>query len=164
MWVCMSVHLNDRESVFVCVCLCYEICTRKIWAKKSVSSFLLLSSLFPFSFFRKGTVCCTRGSTTPGTLLWCKPESNSGALCRKHARTHTRAFTSVHEQTLRFMFRASKQRRKADRIVLECQEQAYWLINRPPVRSITLYCIQLYCAVHAMLQHNYMIISILSNY
>ncbi|KAF7223132.1 regulator of G-protein signaling 11, partial [Nothobranchius furzeri] len=26
----------------------------------------------------------------------------------------------------------SKQRRKADRIVLECQEQAYWLINRPP--------------------------------
>ncbi|KAL4659084.1 regulator of G-protein signaling 11-like [Arapaima gigas] len=28
--------------------------------------------------------------------------------------------------------RASKQRRKADRIVLECQEQAYWLINRPP--------------------------------
>ena len=29
--------------------------------------------------------------------------------------------------------RASKQRRKADRMVLECQEQAYWLINRPPV-------------------------------
>eukprot|EP00066_Takifugu_rubripes_P025706 XP_011614972.1 PREDICTED: regulator of G-protein signaling 11 [Takifugu rubripes] len=26
----------------------------------------------------------------------------------------------------------SKQRRKADRIVVECQEQAYWLINRPP--------------------------------
>uniref|UniRef100_A0AAX7TDV9 Regulator of G protein signaling 11 n=1 Tax=Astatotilapia calliptera TaxID=8154 RepID=A0AAX7TDV9_ASTCA len=45
----------------------------------------------------------------------------------------------------REQLRASKQRRKADRIVLECQEQAYWLINRPPVRSITLYCIQLYC-------------------
>ncbi len=29
--------------------------------------------------------------------------------------------------------RASKQRRKADRIVLECQEQAYWLVNKPPV-------------------------------
>ncbi|XP_072561184.1 regulator of G-protein signaling 11 isoform X2 [Paramormyrops kingsleyae] len=28
--------------------------------------------------------------------------------------------------------RAAKQRRKADRIVLECQEQAYWLVNRPP--------------------------------
>uniref|UniRef100_A0A672L6L3 Regulator of G-protein signaling 11-like n=1 Tax=Sinocyclocheilus grahami TaxID=75366 RepID=A0A672L6L3_SINGR len=33
----------------------------------------------------------------------------------------------------REQLRASKQRRKADRIVLECQEQAYWLVNRPPV-------------------------------
>ncbi|KAM6948155.1 regulator of G-protein signaling 11 [Aplochiton taeniatus] len=32
----------------------------------------------------------------------------------------------------REQLRAAKQRRKADRIVLECQEQAYWLINRPP--------------------------------
>uniref|UniRef100_A0A8C6WQA9 Regulator of G protein signaling 11 n=1 Tax=Neogobius melanostomus TaxID=47308 RepID=A0A8C6WQA9_9GOBI len=32
----------------------------------------------------------------------------------------------------REQLRASKQRRKADRIVTECQEQAYWLINRPP--------------------------------
>ncbi|XP_068605066.1 regulator of G-protein signaling 11 [Brachionichthys hirsutus] len=38
----------------------------------------------------------------------------------------------------REQLRASKQRRKADRIVLECQEQAYWLINRPPpgVRNV----------------------------
>ncbi|TWW72891.1 Regulator of G-protein signaling 11 [Takifugu flavidus] len=34
----------------------------------------------------------------------------------------------------REQLRASKQRRKADRIVVECQEQAYWLINRPPKR------------------------------
>lgn len=85
----MHVCASKWQRKCVCVCLCYEICTRKIWAKKSVSSFLLLLSLFSFSFFRKGTVCCTRGSTTPGTLLWCKPESNSGALCHKHARTHT---------------------------------------------------------------------------
>ncbi|XP_062866493.1 regulator of G-protein signaling 11 isoform X2 [Trichomycterus rosablanca] len=32
----------------------------------------------------------------------------------------------------REQLRASKLRRKADRIVLECQEQAYWLVNRPP--------------------------------
>lgn len=151
------------------VCLCVFVCVMKYAPGKFGPRSLCHHSSssppsFPFPFFRKGTVCCTRGSTTPGTLLWCKPESNSGALCRKHARTHTRAFTSVHELTLWFMFRASKQRRKADRIVLECQEQAYWLINRPPVRSTTLYCIQLYCAVHAMLQHNYMIISILGNY
>uniref|UniRef100_A0A674DX89 Regulator of G protein signaling 11 n=1 Tax=Salmo trutta TaxID=8032 RepID=A0A674DX89_SALTR len=31
----------------------------------------------------------------------------------------------------REQLRASKQRKKADRIVLECQEQAYWLINKP---------------------------------
>ncbi|XP_028977959.1 regulator of G-protein signaling 11 isoform X2 [Esox lucius] len=31
----------------------------------------------------------------------------------------------------REQIRASKQRRKADRIVLECQEQAYWLVNKP---------------------------------
>ncbi|KAI2668750.1 Regulator of G-protein signaling 11 [Labeo rohita] len=35
----------------------------------------------------------------------------------------------------REQLRASKQRRKADRIVLECQEQAYWLVNRPPVST-----------------------------
>ncbi|KAK2822050.1 hypothetical protein Q5P01_022115 [Channa striata] len=39
----------------------------------------------------------------------------------------------------REQLRASKQRRKADRIVLECQEQAFWLVNRPPVRSLLLY-------------------------
>uniref|UniRef100_A0A4W4FKV9 Regulator of G protein signaling 11 n=1 Tax=Electrophorus electricus TaxID=8005 RepID=A0A4W4FKV9_ELEEL len=32
----------------------------------------------------------------------------------------------------REQLRASKQRRKADRLVLEYQEQAYWLVNRPP--------------------------------
>lgn len=88
-----------------------------------------------FVFFRRDTVCCTRGSTTPGTLWWCKPESSSG----RHGPTHTRPHThSKHTRklTVWFMFRASKQRRKADRIVLECQEQAYWLINRPPVCSL----------------------------
>uniref|UniRef100_A0A8C6NMI4 Regulator of G protein signaling 11 n=1 Tax=Nothobranchius furzeri TaxID=105023 RepID=A0A8C6NMI4_NOTFU len=42
----------------------------------------------------------------------------------------------------REQLRTSKQRRKADRIVLECQEQAYWLINRPPVRSLPQFCYQ----------------------
>uniref|UniRef100_UPI003AB03C1C regulator of G-protein signaling 11 isoform X3 n=1 Tax=Centroberyx gerrardi TaxID=166262 RepID=UPI003AB03C1C len=39
----------------------------------------------------------------------------------------------------REQLRASKQRRKADRIVLECQEQAYWLINRPPNQNSDYY-------------------------
>jgi hypothetical protein len=29
--------------------------------------------------------------------------------------------------------RAAKQRRKGDRLVIACQEQTYWLVNRPPV-------------------------------
>uniref|UniRef100_A0A8C5TXT7 Regulator of G-protein signaling 11 n=1 Tax=Malurus cyaneus samueli TaxID=2593467 RepID=A0A8C5TXT7_9PASS len=33
----------------------------------------------------------------------------------------------------REQLRAAKQRRKGDRIVIDCQEQAYWLVNRPPV-------------------------------
>ncbi|XP_068764453.1 regulator of G-protein signaling 11 isoform X3 [Struthio camelus] len=32
----------------------------------------------------------------------------------------------------REQLRAAKQRRKGDRIVIDCQEQAYWLVNRPP--------------------------------
>ncbi|XP_019363051.1 PREDICTED: regulator of G-protein signaling 11 isoform X3 [Gavialis gangeticus] len=31
----------------------------------------------------------------------------------------------------REQLRAAKQRRKGDRIVIDCQEQAYWLVNRP---------------------------------
>ncbi|XP_070617704.1 regulator of G-protein signaling 11 isoform X2 [Erythrolamprus reginae] len=31
----------------------------------------------------------------------------------------------------REQLRAAKQRRRADRVVIECQEQAYWLVNRP---------------------------------
>lgn len=29
--------------------------------------------------------------------------------------------------------RAAKQRRKGDRLVISCQEQTYWLVNKPPV-------------------------------
>uniref|UniRef100_A0A672YQK7 Regulator of G protein signaling 11 n=1 Tax=Sphaeramia orbicularis TaxID=375764 RepID=A0A672YQK7_9TELE len=59
----------------------------------------------------------------------------------------------------REQLRASKQRRKADRIVLECQEQAYWLINRPPVRSLSSHCTVYYwtvsCYIAPYLQHHH---------
>ncbi|XP_043945451.1 regulator of G-protein signaling 11-like isoform X2 [Protopterus annectens] len=38
----------------------------------------------------------------------------------------------------REQLRAAKQRRKADRLVLECQEQAYWLVNRPPPGALNI--------------------------
>uniref|UniRef100_A0A4X2JS78 Regulator of G protein signaling 11 n=1 Tax=Vombatus ursinus TaxID=29139 RepID=A0A4X2JS78_VOMUR len=39
----------------------------------------------------------------------------------------------------REQLRAAKQRRKGDRIVIECQEQAYWLVNRPPTKNMDFY-------------------------
>uniref|UniRef100_UPI00398F6894 regulator of G-protein signaling 11 n=1 Tax=Pristiophorus japonicus TaxID=55135 RepID=UPI00398F6894 len=38
----------------------------------------------------------------------------------------------------REQLRAAKQRRKSDRIVLDCQEQAYWLVNRPPPGALNI--------------------------
>uniref|UniRef100_A0A8D0HDG8 Regulator of G protein signaling 11 n=1 Tax=Sphenodon punctatus TaxID=8508 RepID=A0A8D0HDG8_SPHPU len=38
----------------------------------------------------------------------------------------------------REQLRAAKQRRKGDRIVIECQEQAYWLVNRPLVSGLEI--------------------------
>ncbi|XP_029139187.1 regulator of G-protein signaling 11 [Protobothrops mucrosquamatus] len=47
----------------------------------------------------------------------------------------------------REQLQAAKQRRRADRIVIECQEQAYWLVNRPS-KSMDYYKqeIRYYCA------------------
>uniref|UniRef100_A0A8C3GQN3 Regulator of G protein signaling 11 n=1 Tax=Cairina moschata TaxID=8855 RepID=A0A8C3GQN3_CAIMO len=39
----------------------------------------------------------------------------------------------------REQLRAAKQRRKGDRIVIDCQEQAYWLVNRPPAKNMDYY-------------------------
>ncbi|XP_078415415.1 regulator of G-protein signaling 11 [Cetorhinus maximus] len=38
----------------------------------------------------------------------------------------------------REQLRAAKQRRKSDRIVLDCQEQAYWFVNRPPPGALSI--------------------------
>nr|XP_032637451.1 regulator of G-protein signaling 11 [Chelonoidis abingdonii] len=38
----------------------------------------------------------------------------------------------------REQLRAAKQRRKGDRIVIDCQEQAYWLVNRPPPGALNV--------------------------
>ncbi|XP_023567604.1 regulator of G-protein signaling 11 isoform X2 [Octodon degus] len=39
----------------------------------------------------------------------------------------------------REQLRAAKQRRKGDRLVTACQEQTYWLVNRPPIQSSDFY-------------------------
>nr|XP_011746860.1 regulator of G-protein signaling 11 isoform X5 [Macaca nemestrina] len=39
----------------------------------------------------------------------------------------------------REQLRAAKQRRKGDRLVIACQEQTYWLVNRPPTKRADFY-------------------------
>lgn len=34
-----------------------------------------------------------------------------------------------------WLFRAGKERNKADRFALDCQEKAYWLVHRCPVST-----------------------------
>lgn len=59
--------------------------------------------------------------------------------------------------------RAAKQRRKGDRLVIACQEQTYWLVNRPPVsllleggswtaeKSLQGQCVSLRCSLRTCL-------------
>uniref|UniRef100_A0A8C5DWA4 Regulator of G-protein signaling 9-like n=1 Tax=Gouania willdenowi TaxID=441366 RepID=A0A8C5DWA4_GOUWI len=39
-------------------------------------------------------------------------------------------------------YKAGKERKKADRVVFDCQERAYWIVNRPPV-----------CICHSSVKH-----------
>ncbi|XP_072916668.1 regulator of G-protein signaling 11 [Hemitrygon akajei] len=55
---------------------------------------------------------------------------------RLHTRiNHTWDFVVMQA---REQLRAAKQRKKSDRIVLDCQEQAYWLVNRPPPGALNI--------------------------
>ncbi|XP_044289409.1 regulator of G-protein signaling 11 isoform X1 [Varanus komodoensis] len=56
--------------------------------------------------------------------------------CQLHKRIN-HAWDFVVMQA-REQLRAAKQRRKGDRIVTECQEQAYWLVNRPPPGALRM--------------------------
>uniref|UniRef100_A0A3Q1C460 Regulator of G protein signaling 9a n=1 Tax=Amphiprion ocellaris TaxID=80972 RepID=A0A3Q1C460_AMPOC len=36
-------------------------------------------------------------------------------------------------------YKAGKERKKPDRVVFDCQERAYWIVNKPPVRELVKY-------------------------
>ena len=112
----------------------------------------LFLSCHSFLFLFSGEVQCVAQENQPHLGL-CGHASQRATQVHTHTHTHTHTHlhshlhshaplhTKSHTNLLGDLcFRASKQRRKADRIVLECQEQAYWLINRPPVRSLLLLC------------------------
>ncbi|XP_044089895.1 regulator of G-protein signaling 11 isoform X2 [Neovison vison] len=52
-------------------------------------------------------------------------------LHRKISHTWDLVVMQAREQ-----LRAAKQRRKGDRLVIACQEQTYWLVNRPPAAPL----------------------------
>lgn len=83
---------------------------------------------------RTTTTSCTRGSTTRGTSWSCR----RGSSCGEREDMMGMAMTGQSPRAnphCSCTDRAAKQRRKGDRIVIDCQEQAYWLVNRPPVRT-----------------------------
>eukprot|EP00069_Balaena_mysticetus_P016046 bmy_01862T0 len=55
------------------------------------------------------------------------PQEHYDQLHRKISHTWDLVVMQAREQ-----LRAAKQRRKGDRLVIACQEQTYWLVNRPP--------------------------------
>ncbi|XP_072798376.1 regulator of G-protein signaling 11 isoform X2 [Vicugna pacos] len=55
------------------------------------------------------------------------PQAHYDQLHRKINHTWDLVVMQAREQ-----LRAAKQRRKGDRLVIACQEQTYWLVNRPP--------------------------------
>ncbi|XP_074202801.1 regulator of G-protein signaling 11 isoform X6 [Camelus bactrianus] len=50
----------------------------------------------------------------------------------------------------REQLRAAKQRRKGDRLVIACQEQTYWLVNRPPTKTVDFYKREIECCRKAL--------------
>ncbi|XP_054570188.1 regulator of G-protein signaling 11 isoform X3 [Eptesicus fuscus] len=50
----------------------------------------------------------------------------------------------------REQLRAAKQRRKGDRLVMACQEQTYWLVNRPPTKNTDFYKQEIECCTKAL--------------
>ncbi|CAL8343959.1 unnamed protein product [Merluccius merluccius] len=85
-----------------------------------------ISTRWPASELDYAIYLAKKNIRKQGELMEYEKESYS----QLHKRiNHTWDFVVMQA---REQLRASKQRRKADRIVLECQEQAYWLVNRPP--------------------------------
>ncbi|KAM4605476.1 regulator of G-protein signaling 11 [Polymixia lowei] len=90
------------------------------------SPYFWTSTRWPASELDYAIYLAKKNIRKQGELIEYEKESYS----QLHKRiNHTWDFVVMQA---REQLRASKQRRKADRIVLECQEQAYWLVNRPP--------------------------------
>ncbi|XP_064334310.1 regulator of G-protein signaling 11 isoform X7 [Camelus dromedarius] len=73
------------------------------------------------------------------------PQAHYDQLHRKINHTWDLVVMQAREQ-----LRAAKQRRKGDRLVIACQEQTYWLVNRPPTKTVDFYKREIECCRKAL--------------
>nr|XP_031303683.1 regulator of G-protein signaling 11 isoform X6 [Camelus dromedarius] len=73
------------------------------------------------------------------------PQAHYDQLHRKINHTWDLVVMQAREQ-----LRAAKQRRKGDRLVIACQEQTYWLVNRPPTKTVDFYKRRIECCRKAL--------------
>ncbi|XP_019676856.2 regulator of G-protein signaling 11 isoform X7 [Felis catus] len=84
------------------------------------------STLWPATELDYAIYLAKKNIRKQGALVGHEKE-HYGQLHRKINHAWDLVVTQAREQ-----LRAAKQRRKGDRLVMACQEQTYWLVNRPP--------------------------------
>ncbi|XP_058566112.1 regulator of G-protein signaling 11 isoform X2 [Neofelis nebulosa] len=85
-----------------------------------------MSTLWPATELDYAIYLAKKNIRKQGALIGHEKE-HYGQLQRKINHTWDLVVMQAREQ-----LRAAKQRRKGDRLVMACQEQMYWLVNRPP--------------------------------
>ncbi|XP_049495025.1 regulator of G-protein signaling 11 isoform X3 [Panthera uncia] len=85
-----------------------------------------MSTLWPATELDYAIYLAKKNIRKQGALIGHEKE-HYGQLHRKINHAWDLVVMQAREQ-----LRAAKQRRKGDRLVMACQEQTYWLVNRPP--------------------------------
>ncbi|XP_014197094.1 regulator of G-protein signaling 11 isoform X3 [Pan paniscus] len=100
---------------------------QKSWtASTDVTPYFWTSTLWPAAELDYAIYLAKKNIRKRGTLV----DYEKDCYDRLHKKIN-HAWDLVLMQA-REQLRAAKQRRKGDRLVIACQEQTYWLVNRPP--------------------------------